>query len=685
MEKPPVGETPAAETPAETPPAEAPAEDAPVAEEKSKSESAETVEPADVSPEPIVEVALKTTTPAAMARTLAAPAPAAAAATTTATKPTLAEQIQQLLGSLTLPEYPNVPGATPAMVAGAVVVGLANVLTATLAGGVTAPLAIPVFGLLVAAYQRFIVIGTNAVPIAQVVSTGQTVGTAFGAIKVIDPNGDPFAVTVDQVPSKGIVTLLPDLLDSSKYTYTYTPTSLAMLAHGGTDTFTIKLDDTAGIQSHPLGPHVTTKVITVNYVGAGNNVPSGTIALGTADVAGIIRGNVNAIDGDGDPLSYTLVNSSNPADASANSSYTSNGGIVNVGSDGSFTYIPKNNGLLAYSDSFTVTVSDGYGGVKDINVPILLTNSSAGTSTTGTDSSTGAVSGKLVYGLFNNDLPDNDKSLLAFGAGTGPAYGSVDVKADGTYTYTPTAAARHAAAGNGPDEDTFTILGIDAAGRSVKMATVTVDISPKNTAPANGTVTITNVNTSNGTVTGTITGTDADGDPISFSSGSIITPGTVVGWTGNMAISSNGNFTYTINALTGDTARHNAAKDNATDAEKYDTVTVQMADGYGGTTNVQVKVPIAPKNTNPVMTTGVAPLVKTKTATWTFVVPTDADLDGLDWVLTKAPATGSVTWLAGAVTYTSTGGGIVSKGPSDSFEITVKDGHGGSDAKTFTY
>lgn len=317
-------------------------------------------------------------------------------------------------------------------------------------------------------------------------------------------------------------------------------------------------------------------------------------------------------------------------------------------------------------------------------MPILLTNSTAGTTTTGTNSSTGAVSGKVVYGLFNADLPNNDKTLLTFGAGTGPAYGAVTVNSDGSYTYTPTAAARHAAAGNGPDQDTFTIMGIDPAGRSVKMATVTVDISPQNTAPANGTVTITNVNTSNGTVTGKITGTDADGDQINFSSGSIIT-GTVVGWTGNLAISSNGNFTYTLNALTGDTARHNAAKDNATDAEKYDTVTVQMSDGFGGTTNVQVKVPIAPKNTNPVMTTGVAPLVKTKTATWTFVVPTDADLDSLDWVLTKAPATGSVTWVAGTVPYTSTGGSIVSKGPNDSFEITVKDGHGGSDAKTFTY
>ena len=108
------------------------------------------------------------------------------------------------------------------MVAGAVVVGLANVLTATLAGGVTAPLAIPVLGLLVAAYQRFIQIGTNLVPVAQVVSTGQTVGTAYGTIKVVDPNGDPFAVTIDQGPSKGIVTLLPDLIDTSKYTYTYT-------------------------------------------------------------------------------------------------------------------------------------------------------------------------------------------------------------------------------------------------------------------------------------------------------------------------------------------------------------------------------------------------------------------------------------------------------------------------------
>ena len=85
------------------------------------------------------------------------------------------------------------------------------------------------------------------------------------------------------------------------------------------------------------------------------------------------------------------------------------------------------------------------------------------------------------------------------------------------------------------------------------------------------------------------------------------------------------------------------------------------------------------------MTTGLAPVTKTKTASWTFVIPTDADLDGLEWVLTKAPATGSVTWLAGVVTYTSTGGSIFTKGPNDSFEITVKDGHGGSDAKTFTY
>jgi hypothetical protein len=39
----------------------------------------------------------------------------------------------------------------------------------------------------------------------------------------------------------------------------------------------------------------------------------------------------------------------------------------------------------------------------------------------------------------------------------------------------------------------------------------------------------------------------------------------------------------------------------------------------------------------------------------------------------------------GTVTYTSNGGSIFSKGPDDSFEITVYDGHGGSDAATFHY
>jgi VCBS repeat-containing protein len=61
--------------------------------------------------------------------------------------------------------------------------------------------------------------------------------------------------------------------------------------------------------------------------------------------------------------------------------------------------------------------------------------------------------------------------------GTGPsAKGSAVVNADGTFTYTPTAAARHAAAADNATTaqktHSFAIVGTDANGRSITVATV---------------------------------------------------------------------------------------------------------------------------------------------------------------------------------------------------------------------
>ena len=435
--------------------------------------------------------------------------------------------------------------------------------------------------------------------------------------------------------------------------------------------------------------HTTTVTIPIDYQGVGNNNPLWAPTFGATDAMGVIRGNVGAWDIDGDELAYSLANSANGPGSTATSSYTNNGGIVNLNSDGSFAYIPKDSFLPSLADWFTVTVDDGWGGASDIPVILPFTNLNVGAKETGTDPGNGAVSGKLVTTILgiptNNSLPANDLALFTY-TGSTPARGGVTFNPDASFTYIPTPAARHDAAGGGPDTDSFTIIGVDPSGRTLQLAEVTVDISPSNTPPTGGAFSITNVNVGNGVVTGSVTGTDDDGDPLTFGSGNILFPHLITtGKLNTVNINSDGTFTFSMNLLTGDLQRHTAAKDTASTAEKTDTFTVQMNDGHGGTSGISVTVPITPKNANPVMTTGVPPLVKTKTASWTFVVPTDADLDLLDWVLTDPPATGSVSWFAGTVTYTSNGGSLFTKGPDDSFKITVYDGHGGSDDATFHY
>ena len=65
-----------------------------------------------------------------------------------------------------------------------------------------------------------------------------------------------------------------------------------------------------------------------------------------------------------------------------------------------------------------------------------------GVATTGTstDPTSGTYSGR-------SNIPAGDNGLLTYSVGTGPSSkGSVVVNSDGTFTYTPTAAARHQAA-----------------------------------------------------------------------------------------------------------------------------------------------------------------------------------------------------------------------------------------------
>ena len=118
---------------------------------------------------------------------------------------------------------------------------------------------------------------------------------------------------------------------------------------------------------------------------------------------------------------------------------------------------------------------DGHGGIatKTINlapnnVPTLEDQSSS------TNDSSGVVNGTL-------EVDDLDNDALTYTTGTQPTKGTVVVRQDGTWTYTPHASDRHAAGALGASEsdrtDNFTITVSDGQGGSIDVP-VKVNLAP---------------------------------------------------------------------------------------------------------------------------------------------------------------------------------------------------------------
>ncbi|APE17923.1 hypothetical protein BOH72_24345 [Mycobacterium sp. WY10] len=202
------------------------------------------------------------------------------------------------------------------------------------------------------------------------------------------------------------------------------------------------------------------------------NAPNGT--------TGIVYGKVAGTDVDGDRLTYSV----NPT--------TGRGGTVTINGGGAFSYTPTSEarhiaaGGIDKTDSFTVTVDDGHGGI--LAVPVTVAISPTNTAPTGTavigprEVTSGVVSGAVVG-------RDSDGDAITFtGSGTTPK-GTVVVNLDGTFTYTPTATARaKAAVFSGPiadKVDTFTVTLVDGHGGTSKVA-VSVTVSPSGTIASNG-------------------------------------------------------------------------------------------------------------------------------------------------------------------------------------------------------
>ncbi|MBU3751699.1 MAG: hypothetical protein FGM52_14875, partial [Mycobacterium sp.] len=490
-----------------------------------------------------------------------------------------------------------------------------------------------------------------------------TTGALTGTVTAADPNADriTFKATTS---TRGTVSI------TSAGVFTYTPTATARHAAAKIGATTAATADTVTVTVTDARGAATTRAVTVPILPR-NSAPTATKTVGAPNTAtGVVTGKITGTDADSDPLSYT-------ATAPAK-------GTVNLtAGTGAFTYTPTAAARHAAarlgataaekSDGFTVTVTDGYGG--SVKVPVAVTISPANNPPTATaaiakpDPVSGVAKGTV-------SAADTDRDALSFTASQ-PANGAVSVGPDGSFAYTPTAAARTAArTATTPRTDTFTITVADGYGGS-RAVGVTATIAPANAAPLSGTPSAT-TNPATGVVTGTVNAVDPDKDPLTYTAASTATA------TGTAAVTAAGAFTYTPTA----TARHTAARLTATPAEKTDTFAVTVTDKYGATSTVRVGVTISPANAAPVAgptVVGAAdPVTRVVTGT---VRATDADNDVLTYSAPGGTATGAVTVnpASGAFTYTPDATtAATSTAITDGFTVTVSDGYGGAVAVPVT-
>ncbi len=485
-----------------------------------------------------------------------------------------------------------------------------------------------------------------------------------------DADRDPLTYT-PAASEKGTI------VDNGEGSFTFTPTAAARQAAAAPDapeaarfeTLTFTVDDGHG------GTTTTTVRIAISpTVGPVNGSPTGgSFTAGQPDSDGTVTGTVSATDPDGDALSY-----SGPITSTK-------GGTVVVNSDGSYSYDPTDAARHSASalgastadkqDTFVVTVSDGNGGT--LAVPVTVTVLPRNAAPVGSFTAGAPDAGAKVTGAVTSTDADNDTRSYS-GPTTSTKGGTVVVNSDGTFTYTASAAARQTAAKAGATEadktDSFVVTVDDGHVGGTVTVTVSVAILPApNSAPTNGTANPGQPDAS-GKVSGTVSATDANGDPLTYTGSTTTAKGSVV-------VNANGTFLYTPT----DAARHAASALEASTTVKQDTFTVTVSDGRGGTLQVPVTVSISPSNVAPQGSFSAGAPASDGTVTGT-VTSSDADGDSRTY---SAPTTsvkgGAITFDAstGAFTYKPTAAmreqatqtpGI----DTDTFTVTVTDGHGGS-------
>ncbi|MFM9033487.1 MAG: VCBS domain-containing protein, partial [Mycobacterium sp.] len=301
--------------------------------------------------------------------------------------------------------------------------------------------------------------------------------------------------------------------------------------------------------------------------------PTTSLTVNTPDADGVVTGSVKATTAGGAVPSFALAAPPQLGTATVDAI------------TGSFVYTPTDSarhgaaGDGPATDSFTVAVDDDKGGRAEqvVSVAISPANQApaVGYEAGAPTADTGSVAGAIVARDADGDTP-------RYVTKTGPVNGSLTLNEDGTFTYTPTATARHAAAApGGAITDSFTVTVSDGHGGSVDQV-VSVAISSVNAAPT-AAVTVGAPDRETGVVVGSVNGSDADFDDLTYTTTADPALGVVV-------VDTDGSFTYTPDPE----ARRAAAVPGGSTADSF---TVTVSDGHGGSVDALVSVVIASVNT----------------------------------------------------------------------------------------
>ena len=208
-----------------------------------------------------------------------------------------------------------------------------------------------------------------------------------GSVVATDVDGDALSYSVKDGsgPTKGNVTFSPG------GSYTYTPVANA----NGSDAFTVTVSDGRGGTAEQT---VSVSIAAVND--APSTVSSSSLQV-VEDTAK--AGSVVATDVDGDVLAYAVKAGAGPSK-----------GTITFGTNGAFIYTPIAN--VNGSDGFTVTVSDGKGGVVEQVVTVAIAAVNDAPQAVADTASAGENEAKVLDLLANDTDVDvgDTRSLVSF-------------------------------------------------------------------------------------------------------------------------------------------------------------------------------------------------------------------------------------------------------------------------------